>query len=148
MAVELEEVVGCGDQAPFRAGGREELAAIEEAEIATIERFLPAQMSEGEARAAIELYPRQLHEMEQADYLAMKRKEFALHEGVQTPVAFVAPSKPDVAAVRTASTRSRYSGPEVSRGTVARRWSRFLRVARQQVPGDELSARRKARKTG
>ncbi len=37
----------------YRKGGREELAAVEEAEIATIERFLPAQMSEDEARAAI-----------------------------------------------------------------------------------------------
>ena len=37
----------------YRTGDREELAAIEEAEIAVIERFLPAQMSEDEARAAI-----------------------------------------------------------------------------------------------
>src|SRR6478735_5519507 len=37
----------------YRKGSREELAAIEEAEIAVIERFLPAQMSEEEARAAI-----------------------------------------------------------------------------------------------
>jgi len=37
----------------YRKGGREELAAIEEAEIATIERFLPRQLSEDEAKAAI-----------------------------------------------------------------------------------------------
>jgi hypothetical protein len=37
----------------YRKGGREELAAIEEAEIAVIERFLPQQMSEDEARAAV-----------------------------------------------------------------------------------------------
>ncbi len=37
----------------YRTGAREELAAIEEAEIATIERFLPRQMSEDEAKAAI-----------------------------------------------------------------------------------------------
>ena len=37
----------------YRKGGREELAAIEEAEIAVIERFLPAQMGEDEASAAI-----------------------------------------------------------------------------------------------
>ncbi len=37
----------------YRKGDREELAAIEEAEIAVIERFLPAQMSEDEAKAAI-----------------------------------------------------------------------------------------------
>nr|WP_294850872.1 GatB/YqeY domain-containing protein [uncultured Sphingomonas sp.] len=37
----------------FTKGGREELAAKEEAEIAVIERFLPAQMSEDEAKAAI-----------------------------------------------------------------------------------------------
>jgi len=37
----------------YRKGDREELAAIEEAEIAIIERFLPAQLSEEEASAAI-----------------------------------------------------------------------------------------------
>jgi uncharacterized protein YqeY len=38
----------------YRKGNREELAAQEESEIAVIERFLPAQMSEDEARAAIQ----------------------------------------------------------------------------------------------
>jgi hypothetical protein len=38
----------------YRKGGREELAAVEEAEIAVIERFLPAQMSDEEARAAVQ----------------------------------------------------------------------------------------------
>ena len=37
----------------YRKGGREELAAIEEAEIAVIERFLPAQMDEDQAKAAV-----------------------------------------------------------------------------------------------
>ena len=37
----------------YRKGGREELAAAEEAEIAVIERFLPAQMSDADAKAAI-----------------------------------------------------------------------------------------------
>jgi uncharacterized protein len=37
----------------YRKGNREELAATEEAEIAVIERFLPKQMTEDEARAAI-----------------------------------------------------------------------------------------------
>ena len=37
----------------YRQGQREELAAREEAEIAVIERFLPQQLSEDEARAAI-----------------------------------------------------------------------------------------------
>ena len=37
----------------YRKGDREELAAKEENEIAVIERFLPAQMSEDEAKAAI-----------------------------------------------------------------------------------------------
>ncbi|WP_037501549.1 GatB/YqeY domain-containing protein [Sphingomonas jaspsi] len=37
----------------YTQGGRAELAAKEEAEIAVIERFLPQQMSEDEARAAI-----------------------------------------------------------------------------------------------
>jgi hypothetical protein len=37
----------------YRKGGREELAATEEAEIAVIERFLPAQLSDEDARAAI-----------------------------------------------------------------------------------------------
>ena len=38
----------------FRKGGREELAVAEETEVAVIERFLPAQMSEAETAAAIE----------------------------------------------------------------------------------------------
>ena len=37
----------------YRKGNREELAAAEEAEIAVIERFLPAQLSDAEADAAI-----------------------------------------------------------------------------------------------
>ena len=37
----------------FEKGGRAELAAIETAEIAVIERFLPQQMSEDEAKSAI-----------------------------------------------------------------------------------------------
>ena len=39
--------------AMYETGGRTELAAIETAEIATIERFLPRQMSEAEGTAAI-----------------------------------------------------------------------------------------------
>jgi len=38
----------------FRQGGREELAAKEEAEMAVIESFLPAQLSEDETKAAID----------------------------------------------------------------------------------------------
>ena len=38
----------------FKSGGREELAAREEAELTVIESFLPAQMSEDDTRAAIE----------------------------------------------------------------------------------------------
>ena len=38
----------------YRKGGREDRAEAEEAEIAIIERFLPRQMSEEEARAAIQ----------------------------------------------------------------------------------------------
>ena len=37
----------------YRKGAREELAAIEEAEIAVIERFLPTQMGEDQAKAAV-----------------------------------------------------------------------------------------------
>ena len=37
----------------YRKGAREELAAIEEAEIAVIERFLPQQLSDDQAKAAI-----------------------------------------------------------------------------------------------
>jgi uncharacterized protein YqeY len=37
----------------YRKGNREELAATEEAEIAVIERFLPKQMSDEDAKAAI-----------------------------------------------------------------------------------------------
>ena len=38
----------------FKSGGRDELAAKEEAELAVIESFLPAQMSEDDTKAAIE----------------------------------------------------------------------------------------------
>jgi uncharacterized protein len=38
----------------YRRGNREELAAAEEAEIAVIERFLPAQMDDAEASATIQ----------------------------------------------------------------------------------------------
>ena len=38
----------------YRQGNREELAAAEEAEIAVIERFLPAQMNDAQASAAIQ----------------------------------------------------------------------------------------------
>jgi hypothetical protein len=38
----------------YRKGGREDRAEIEEAEIAVIERFLPRQMSDEEARAAVQ----------------------------------------------------------------------------------------------
>ena len=38
----------------YRKGGREDRAAVEEGEIAVIERFLPKQMSDGEAQAAIQ----------------------------------------------------------------------------------------------
>jgi uncharacterized protein YqeY len=38
----------------YRQGGREELAVAEEKEVAVIERFLPAQLSEDDTRAAIE----------------------------------------------------------------------------------------------
>ena len=38
----------------YRKGGREELAASEEAEVAVIERFLPQQLSEADTAAAIE----------------------------------------------------------------------------------------------
>jgi uncharacterized protein YqeY len=38
----------------YRKGGREDRALAEEAEIGVIERFLPAQMSDDEARAAIQ----------------------------------------------------------------------------------------------
>src|SRR3954465_6650389 len=38
----------------YKKNGREDRAAVEEAEIAVIERFLPAQLSEEEAKAAID----------------------------------------------------------------------------------------------
>ncbi|NIJ18541.1 hypothetical protein FHS95_000210 [Sphingomonas naasensis] len=38
----------------YEKGGRQELADVEKAEVAVIERFLPQQMSEDETRAAIE----------------------------------------------------------------------------------------------
>lgn len=38
----------------FEQGGREELAAVEQAELLVIEEFLPAQLSEADTRAAID----------------------------------------------------------------------------------------------
>jgi|SRR5918992_5609513 uncharacterized protein YqeY len=38
----------------YRAGGREELAAKEEAEIKVLQEYLPAQVDEGQIRAAVE----------------------------------------------------------------------------------------------
>jgi uncharacterized protein YqeY len=38
----------------YQQGGRDELAAVERGELAVIEEFLPAQMSDDDARAAIE----------------------------------------------------------------------------------------------
>jgi len=38
----------------YQQGGREELAAVERSELVVIEEFLPAQMSEEEAKAAVE----------------------------------------------------------------------------------------------
>ena len=38
----------------YRKAGRDDRAATEESEIATIERFLPKQLSDGEARAAVQ----------------------------------------------------------------------------------------------
>ncbi len=49
MAKQRKESIGM-----YRDGGREELAAQEEAELAVIEEFLPKQMDEAETRAAIE----------------------------------------------------------------------------------------------
>jgi uncharacterized protein len=40
--------------AMFESGGRQELADAEKAEVAVIERFLPAQLSENDTKAAIE----------------------------------------------------------------------------------------------
>jgi uncharacterized protein YqeY len=40
--------------AQYRAGGREELAAKEQSELATLNAYLPAQVDEGQIRAAIE----------------------------------------------------------------------------------------------
>ena len=40
--------------AMYRQGGREELVAAEEAEVAVIERFLPTRMTDDETRAAID----------------------------------------------------------------------------------------------
>jgi len=46
--------------AMFEQGNRPELAANEASEVAVIERFLPAQMSEDEARAAIDMIATEL----------------------------------------------------------------------------------------
>ena len=61
-----------------------------------IEAFLGARASPGQSRAeksfrdwvaAIERYPRQLHDMEQGEYLAMKRKEYLRQQPAVAPRA-------------------------------------------------------------
>jgi len=51
----------------YRDGGREELAANEEAELAVIEEFLPQMMSEAETKAAIETIKAELGAKTMAD---------------------------------------------------------------------------------
>ncbi|MEE4154067.1 MAG: GatB/YqeY domain-containing protein [Erythrobacter sp.] len=51
----------------YRQGGREELAAIEEAELGVIEEFLPQMMSEAETKAAIEAIKSDLGASSMAD---------------------------------------------------------------------------------
>lgn len=66
----------------FRAGGREEAAKAEEAEIAILERYLPAALGEPETRAAIEALIAELGLTSKKDMGRLIKELKAKHEGV------------------------------------------------------------------
>ncbi len=65
----------------YEAGGRPELAAKERAEIAALEKYLPAQLSEEEARAAIEAIAAELGLCEKKQMGALMQAIMARHRG-------------------------------------------------------------------
>ncbi|MGB5811803.1 MAG: GatB/YqeY domain-containing protein [Polyangiales bacterium] len=65
----------------YREGGREDLAAKEEAEIGVIERYLPKQLTEEEARAAITAIINDLGLSSKKDLGRVMKEVMARHRG-------------------------------------------------------------------
>ena len=65
----------------YRDGGREDLAAKEEAEIAVIERYLPKQLSDDEARAAVQAIIDDLGVSTKKDLGRVMKEVMARHRG-------------------------------------------------------------------
>lgn len=68
--------------AQYEEGGRADLADKERAEIAALEKYLPAQLSEEEARAAIEAIAAELGLTEKKQMGALMQAVMARHRGV------------------------------------------------------------------
>lgn len=66
----------------FRAGGREDAAKAEEAEIAILARYLPRSLGETETRAAIEALVAELGLASKKDMGRLMKELKARHEGV------------------------------------------------------------------
>lgn len=82
MAVLARAVKSRKDSAKsYREGGREDLAKKEEAEIAVIERYLPKQLTEAEARAAIEAIVAELGVTTKKDLGRVMKEVMARHKG-------------------------------------------------------------------
>lgn len=82
MAVLARAVKSRRDSAQsYREGGREDLAEKEEAEIAVIERYLPKQMTEDEARAAIAAIVSELGVTTKKDLGRVMKEVMARHRG-------------------------------------------------------------------
>ncbi len=67
--------------ASYREGGRDDLANKEEAEIAVIERYLPKQLNEAEARSAIEAIVAELGVSSKKDLGKVMQAVMAKHRG-------------------------------------------------------------------
>ena len=82
MAVLSRAVKSRKDSAQsYRDGGREDLAKKEEAEIAVIERYLPKQLTEAEAREAIESIVAELGVATKKDLGRVMKEVMARHKG-------------------------------------------------------------------
>ncbi|MEM8607940.1 MAG: GatB/YqeY domain-containing protein [Myxococcota bacterium] len=82
MAVLSRAVKSRKDSAQsYREGGREDLAEKEEAEIAVIERYLPKQLTEAEAREAIEAIVADLGVSTKKDLGRVMKEVMARHKG-------------------------------------------------------------------
>lgn len=82
MAVLARAVKSRRDSAlSYREGGREDLAKKEEAEIAVIERYLPAQLNEDEAREAITAIVADLGASTKKDLGRVMKEVMSRHRG-------------------------------------------------------------------